>query len=125
MSEDNSAPPGIDFNTFVLSLSTSALMHLGKLPGSEDQTVNLAHAKQSIDCIALLEEKTKGNLTGEEERLISEVLYDLRLRFAVCVGGCLYRSVGDRAPDLGEIRRLPERFGIANHIDDGVDHPGF
>lgn len=81
MSEEDSAPPAIDFNTFVLSLSTSALMHLGKLPGSEDQTVNLAHAKQSIDCIALLEEKTRGNLTGEEERLISEVLYDLRLRF--------------------------------------------
>ena len=82
MSEEDSTPPSIDFNTFILSLSTSALMHLGKLPGAEeDTTVNLAHAKQSIDCIALLEEKTKGNLTGEEERLISEVLYDLRLRF--------------------------------------------
>lgn len=81
MSEEDGAPPSIDFNTFVLSLSTSALMHLGKLPESENHTVNLAHAKQSIDCIALLEEKTKGNLTGEEERLISEVLYDLRLRF--------------------------------------------
>ena len=81
MTEEDDAPPDIDFNTFVLSLSTSALMHLGKLPGSEDDTVNLAHAKQSIDCIAMLEEKTKGNLTGEEERLISEVLYDLRLRF--------------------------------------------
>ena len=78
MSEEDSTPPTIDFNTFVLSLSTSALMHLGKLPDGESQTVNLAHAKQSIDCIALLEEKTKGNLTGEEERLISEVLYDLR-----------------------------------------------
>ena len=81
MSEENSTPPGIDFNTFILSLSTSALMHLGKLPGSEETTINLALAKQSIDCIALLEEKTRGNLTGEEERLISEVLYDLRLRF--------------------------------------------
>jgi hypothetical protein len=81
MSEEDSTPPPIDFNTFVLSLSTSALMHLGKLPGSEDDTVNLAHAKQAIDCISLLEEKTKGNLTGEEERLIGEVLYDLRLRF--------------------------------------------
>lgn len=81
MSEDDGAPPNIDFNTFVLSLSTSALMHLGKLPGAEDHTVNLALAKQSIDCIALLEEKTKGNLTGEEERLIGEILYDLRLRF--------------------------------------------
>jgi len=82
MSEEHSAPPSIDFNTFILSLSTSALMHLGKLPGSEDDSmVNLAHAKQSIDCIALLEEKTRGNLTGEEERLVTEVLYDLRLRF--------------------------------------------
>lgn len=82
MSEEDRAPPSIDFNTFILSLSTSALMHLGELPGAEDDvTVNLAHAKQSIDCIALLEEKTTGNLTGEEERLINEVLFDLRLRF--------------------------------------------
>lgn len=82
MSEEEESPnPSIDFNTFVLSLSTSALMHLGKLPEDENQTVNLAHAKQSIDCLALLEQKTRGNLTGEEERLLSEVLYDLRLRF--------------------------------------------
>ncbi len=82
MSVEDGAPPSIDFNTFILSLSTSALMHLGTLPGAEDDaTVNLAHAMQSIDCIALLEEKTRGNLTGEEERLITEVLYDLRLRF--------------------------------------------
>lgn len=81
MSEDDTAPPDIDFNTFILSLSTSALMHLGKLPGADEATVSLAHAKQAIDCIALLEEKTRGNLTGEEERLISEILYDLRLRF--------------------------------------------
>ena len=82
MSEAEGSAPTIDFNTFILSLSTSALMHLGKLPGADDDsTVNLAHAKQSIDCIALLEEKTRGNLTGEEERLITEVLYDLRLQF--------------------------------------------
>lgn len=82
MSEEEGTALSIDFNTFVLSLSTSALIHLGKLPGAEDDsTVNLAHAKQSIDCIALLEEKTRGNLTGEEERLITEVLYDLRLQF--------------------------------------------
>jgi len=81
MGQDDTKAPDIDFNTLVLSLSTSALMHLGKLPDAENATVNLAHAKQSIDCIALLEEKTRGNLTGEEERLITEVLYDLRLRF--------------------------------------------
>jgi hypothetical protein len=87
MAEEDSTPPSIDFNTFVLSLSTSALIHLGKLPGAEEATVNLAHAKQAIDCIALLEEKTRGNLTGEEERLISEVLYDLRLRFVAATKG--------------------------------------
>ncbi|MEM7137511.1 MAG: DUF1844 domain-containing protein [Myxococcota bacterium] len=81
MSDEDKTTPDIDFNTLVLSLSTSALMHLGKLPDADNATVNLAHAKQSIDCIALLEEKTRGNLTGEEERLLSEVLYDLRLRF--------------------------------------------
>lgn len=92
MSEEDTAAPGIDFNTFILSLSTSALMHLGKLPGAEDTTVNLALAKQSIDCIALLEEKTQGNLSGEEERLISEVLYDLRLRYVSAT-----KAAGDEA----------------------------
>jgi len=92
MSEEDSAPPSIDFNTFILSLSTSALMNLGKLPGAEEvSTVNLAHAKQSIDCIALLEEKTRGNLTGEEERLVTEVLYDLRLRFVAAA-----KDAGDK-----------------------------
>ena len=92
MSEEDSAPPSIDFNTFILSLSTSALMNLGKLPGAEeDSTVNLAHAQQSIDCIALLEEKTRGNLTGVEERLVTEVLYDLRLRFVAAA-----KDAGDK-----------------------------
>ena len=82
MSEEDNAAGRIDFNTFILSLSTSALTHLGDLPGAEDEApVSLAHAKQSIDCIALLEEKTRGNLTGEEERLVTEILFDLRLRF--------------------------------------------
>ncbi len=73
-------PPAIDFNTFLLSLSTSALMHLGAIPDA-DAEVNLPLARQTIDCIVLLEEKTRGNLTGEEERLLSEILYDLRMRF--------------------------------------------
>jgi hypothetical protein len=86
MANEEDAPPiGIDFNTFILSLRTSALMHLGELSEAEDAKANLGLAKGSIDCLALLEEKTKGNLTGEEERLLSEVLYDLRLRFvAAC-----------------------------------------
>ncbi|MFW5921600.1 MAG: DUF1844 domain-containing protein [Polyangiales bacterium] len=76
--------PPIDFNTFVLSLSTSALMNLGMVadPDAESEPeVNLPLAKQTIDLIAVLEEKTKGNLTGEEERLVEQVLYDLRMRY--------------------------------------------
>ena len=75
--------PHIDFATFVLSLSHSALMHLGEAPNPETGKVekNLAMARQSIDLIGMLEEKTKGNLTGEEERLIAQILYDLRMRF--------------------------------------------
>lgn len=74
--------PPIDFMTFVLSLSTSAFVQLGISPeGKSTGEKNLALAKQTIDLIAMLEEKTKGNLTGEEERLLSEVLFDLRMRY--------------------------------------------
>ena len=72
--------PPIDFNTFVLSLSTSALMHLGE--GAEDgAAVNLAMSRQTIDLLGLLEQKTRGNLSGEEERLLTQVLFDLRMRY--------------------------------------------
>ncbi len=78
--------PPVDFNTFVLSLSSTALVHLGAAPaelfeGQAPPPLNLPLAKQTIDLIAMLEEKTHGNLTGEEERLLSTVLYDLRMRY--------------------------------------------
>lgn len=79
--ESGDVPP-IDFTTFILSLSTSALMHLGeKVPGAPDVPENLPLARQSIDLLGLLEQKTRGNLSGEEERLLAQVLYDLRMRF--------------------------------------------
>jgi hypothetical protein len=80
---ENDALPTIDFATFVLSLSHSALMHLGEAPDPDTNEVvaNLALAKQNIDLLGLLEEKTKGNLTGDEERLLAQVLFDLRMRF--------------------------------------------
>ena len=73
----------IDFSTFVLSLSSSAAFHLGLAPHPENQTQcqNLPMAKQTIDILSILQEKTAGNLTGEEERLLSEVLYNLRMAF--------------------------------------------
>jgi hypothetical protein len=78
----------IDFSTFVLSLSSSAAVHLGLVPHPEDQSVarNLTMAKQTIDILNILQEKTKGNLTGEEERLIGEVLYNLRMAFVRASG---------------------------------------
>jgi len=75
--------PAIDFATFVLSLSHSALVHLGDAPdpsGGPAQR-DVAMAKQTIDLLAVLQEKTEGNLTGEEERLLDQVLYDLRMRY--------------------------------------------
>lgn len=75
--------PRIDFATFVLSLSHSGFVHLGDAPepGGAQAPVHLELARQTIDLLALLEEKTRGNLTGEEERMLSAALYDLRLRF--------------------------------------------
>jgi hypothetical protein len=75
--------PHAEFTTFILSLSHSALMHLGEAPDPETGGVqkNLLLARQTIDLIAMLEDKTKGNLTGDEERLLGQILYDLRMRF--------------------------------------------
>jgi len=75
--------PSIDFTTFVLSLSHSALLHLGDAPDpvSGERRVDLPLARQSIDLIALLQEKTRGNLTGEEERVLAQALFDLRMRY--------------------------------------------
>jgi hypothetical protein len=80
---DPSKTPQIDFYTFALSLGSSALMHLGDAPNPETSKleVNLLLAKQTIDLLGMLEEKTKGNLTADEEKLLEHLLYDLRLRF--------------------------------------------
>jgi hypothetical protein len=75
--------PSIDFATFILSLSHSALMHMGDAPLPDGDVIekNLPLARQTIDLIGLLEEKTRGNLSGDEERVLTQVLYDLRMRF--------------------------------------------
>ncbi len=73
----------LTFTSFVMSLSTSALMYLGQIPepGSGKTVTDLVGARQTIDLISLLKEKTKGNLTSEEESFIDAVLYDLRILF--------------------------------------------
>jgi len=76
--EPDDLPP-IDFSTFVVSLRASALMHLSSAAGGH--AADLPLARQEIDLLGILEEKTRGNLDGEEERLLSHVLFDLRTRY--------------------------------------------
>lgn len=75
--------PAIDFITFVLSLSHSVLVSFGDAPDPSSGTAskNLPMARQTIDVLALLEQKTQGNLDGEEERVLEQALYDLRMRY--------------------------------------------
>ncbi len=75
--------PPVDFMAFIGSLGASALMYLGEkvAPDQPDDLKDLAGAKQMIDLIALLEEKTKGNLTAEEAHMMQTLLYNLRMRY--------------------------------------------
>ncbi|MEZ4301646.1 MAG: DUF1844 domain-containing protein [Polyangiaceae bacterium] len=74
--------PKLDFTTFVVSLRHSAMVHLGDAPGIDGHSErDLELAWQDIELLALLHEKTKGNLTGEEERILDEALDVMRERF--------------------------------------------
>jgi len=77
------AMPKIDFPTFIISLSSSAAMNLGGYqdPVSGHIPKNLELAKQSIDILAIIQEKTKGNLSKEEAELLDTSLYELRMRY--------------------------------------------
>jgi hypothetical protein len=80
--------PEIDFTNFIFSLSTSALIQLGEIqdPFTQKSTKNPPLAKQTIDLIGMLKEKTKGNLTPDEEKVIDYVLYDLRMKYVKALG---------------------------------------
>jgi hypothetical protein len=83
MAQETAKGP-IDFYTFVLSLGSSAFVHLGDAPHPETGAQvepDLLVAKQTIDILAMLREKTKGNLTPEEEHFMETLLTDLRLRW--------------------------------------------
>jgi Domain of unknown function (DUF1844) len=81
------ALPEINFSTFVISLSTQALMHLGEIadPLSGKVSKDIPVAKQMIDIIGMLKDKTKGNLNAGEERLTEEILFDLRMKYVEAV----------------------------------------
>ena len=75
--------PEIDYSSFVFSLSTSALFHLGEIPDpvTHKSEKDLPLAKQTIDILGILREKTRGNLTPDEEKLMENILTDLRWRY--------------------------------------------
>ena len=83
--EDGEMPPlpEINFSTFVVSLNASALLHLGVIedPTTGQTNKNLPMAKQTIDILNMLEEKTAGNLNPEETNLLKSILYDLRMLY--------------------------------------------
>jgi hypothetical protein len=81
--KDSSTMPELDFGTFVMSLASSALVHLGEIahPEAEGARANLPLAKQTIDILGMLREKTRGNLSKEEAELLDNLLYDLRMKY--------------------------------------------
>ena len=81
--------PAVDFLNLVVSMSHSALFHLGDAPDPATGKLekNLPLARQTIDILAMLQEKTRGNLNGEEERVLSHAIYDLRMRFVEVAQG--------------------------------------
>jgi hypothetical protein len=81
--------PSIDFSTLVLSLATSAMVHMGLVPdpenaGASEKNLPLAH--QTIDTLEMLQSKTRGNLEEEEAKLLQSVLYELRMSYVKASG---------------------------------------
>ncbi len=87
--EQELADEPVTFSTFALGLSTQALLHLGEIPNPMTRALerDLGAAKQVIDILGILREKTRGNLEPGEEALLDSVLYDLRMRYVELVRG--------------------------------------
>jgi hypothetical protein len=84
LSRGGEQPATIDFTAFILSLSQAALQQLGQAepgPGQSEPAVNLALAQQTIDILAMLQAKTAGNRSEQEDKLLGNILYDLRMRY--------------------------------------------
>jgi hypothetical protein len=72
----------VDFSGLLLSLASTAMLHLGApTPDGKTGPVNLPRAQEMIDLLSVLEQKTKGNLTPDESALLGNLLYNLRLRY--------------------------------------------
>jgi hypothetical protein len=76
--------PEINFSSFIMSLATQAMMQLGEMPAMEGQPAipkNIIHAKQTIDVLSMIREKTKGNLDEFENQMFEDILHTLRMSF--------------------------------------------
>lgn len=75
--------PEVTFTAFIMSLNTSTLFHLGEIsdPVSGEKNKDFVLAKHAIDTLVMLEQKTKGNLSEGEQEMLSNVLYDLKMRY--------------------------------------------
>lgn len=75
--------PEVTFASFILSLNTSALYHMGELPHPENgqRIIDRELAKHTIDTLTMLARKTEGNLDGNETELLTRILYELKMRF--------------------------------------------
>jgi len=82
-SQSHETTPEITFATFVVGLSTQALVHLGELPdpNSKQAAQDLPAAQQLIDIIAMLEHKTRGNLDHDEQTMLEAILFELRMKY--------------------------------------------
>ncbi len=83
-------PQALSFTGFVISLASTAAIHFGDLPDpvtGQPGEVNLDGASQIIEILALLDLKTRGNLTAEERQVLEQVLYELRMRFVEAKAG--------------------------------------
>ncbi len=79
--------PEVTFMAFIMSLNTSAMFHLGEIadPATGEKLIDFSLARHAIDTLALLQEKTKGNLDGDEEEMLKNILYDVKIRFVQVV----------------------------------------
>ena len=89
MSEAASTDPTVSFVSLVVSLGSSALVHLGEIaePGASGPTKNLQLARDTIDVLQVLKDKTKGNLDDDETKLLDALLFDLRTKYMASAKG--------------------------------------
>ena len=82
-------PPEVSFTALIISLASSAAVHFGDLGDPvthEKQPMNLPAASHAIELLAILEEKTRGNLTKDEQQVLAQVLIELRMRYVQLAG---------------------------------------